>query len=189
MKRNLNDRKRVIMILFGVGLISILVGCAGAREVDPETRPVDGQAYRVKEAFSMEYSVATKINAEPSKIWALLIDAPEYPNWNSTIVSVEGEIALGKKIVLISEVDPDREFNLEITEFSPGQKLVWGEGTPGIFNGVRTFTLSRQEDGSTVFIMVEVLSGMMLPMIEGSIPDLRPSFKQFASDLKVEAGS
>ncbi|MEZ4951848.1 MAG: hypothetical protein R2784_21015 [Saprospiraceae bacterium] len=32
------------------------------------------------------------INVEPSIIWSILTDASDYPRWNSTIVSIEGEI-------------------------------------------------------------------------------------------------
>lgn len=37
--------------------------------------------------------------------------------------------------------------------------------------------------------MVEVLTGTMMKMIEPKLPDLRPSFTQFAADLKVAAES
>jgi hypothetical protein len=32
--------------------------------------------------------------------------------------------------------------------------------------------------------MAEVFSGIMLPMIAGSLPDFGPVFEQYASDLK-----
>lgn len=35
--------------------------------------------------------------------------------------------------------------------------------------------------------MTEVLSGLMLPLIAGSLPDFAPSFTQYAADLKREA--
>jgi hypothetical protein len=33
----------------------------------------------------------------------------------------------------------------------------------------------------------EVFSGVMLPMIKGSLPDFAPSFEAYAEDLKREA--
>jgi hypothetical protein len=35
--------------------------------------------------------------------------------------------------------------------------------------------------------MVEVLSGLMLPMIRGSLPDFGPAFETYAADLKRAA--
>lgn len=37
------------------------------------------------------------------------------------------------------------------------------------------------------FTMSEVYTGLMLPMIAGSLPDFRPTFEQYVSDLKKEA--
>jgi len=43
------------------------------------------------------------------------------------------------------------------------------------------------DDGSTEFRMEEVFSGLMLPLIKGSLPDFAPSFEAYAADLKREA--
>ena len=56
-----------------------------------------------------------------------------------------------------------------------------------MFRGVRTFNLVPRADGSTDFTMKEVLSGLMLPLIRGSLPDFGPSFEAYAADLKREA--
>ncbi len=51
----------------------------------------------------------------------------------------------------------------------------------------RTFTLTSKDDGSTDFSMNEMLAGVMLPMIKGSLPDFAPAFEAYAGDLKREA--
>ena len=48
---------------------------------------------------------------------------------------------------------------------------------------MRTFTLTA-EGGATRFDMREEYSGPMLPLIWRSMPDLQPSFDQFANGLK-----
>jgi len=153
----------------------------------PEKMPVNGRANRTKTTFRMEYAVAINIGASPSRIWALLTTAADFPRWNSTVKSIEGNIALGEKIKLRATIAPERIFNLAIKEFVPEKSMVWSDGTAPMFTGVRTFTLTPKADGSTDFMMVEVYSGIMLPMIAGSLPDFRPTFEQYASDLKREA--
>ena len=59
----------------------------------------------------------------------------------------------------------------------------------GLFKGVRTFTLTQQDARTTRFTMREEFTGLMLPMIWKSMPDLQPSFDQFANGLKKEAES
>jgi hypothetical protein len=65
--------------------------------------------------------------------------------------------------------------------------MEWSGGMPlGLFKGVRTFTLSA-EDGGTRFTMREEYTGPLLPLIWRSMPDLGPSFEQFARGLKAKA--
>ena len=57
-----------------------------------------GKASTIKKTFSRETSVSIDIQADPAIIWALLTNASDYPRWNSTVISIEGEIAEGEKI-------------------------------------------------------------------------------------------
>jgi hypothetical protein len=66
--------------------------------------------------------------------------------------------------------------------------MVWSGGMPlGLFRGVRTFTLAPDAGGASAFTMREEYSGPLLPLIWRSIPDLGPSFAQFAAGLKQRA--
>jgi hypothetical protein len=66
--------------------------------------------------------------------------------------------------------------------------MVWSGGMPlGLFKGVRTYTLSPQGIGVTKFNIREEYTGPMLPMIWRSIPNLGPSFTQFANGVKQRA--
>jgi hypothetical protein len=147
----------------------------------------DGKATSSKTLFSRECSVAINIQSKPEAIWKLLTDAAGMTTWNSTLISVEGTIAFNNKIKLKSKLAPERTFTLTITEFSAAQKLVWSDGAAPMFKGVRTYTLTPKADGTTDFRMVEVISGLMLPLIGGSLPDFRPNFEQIAADLKRAA--
>ncbi len=103
------------------------------------------------------------------------------------MISLEGRIALNEKVTLKSISSPDRTFNLKITELTPPTKMVWEDGFAPMFKGVRTYMLTGNADGTTNFSMKEVISGLMLPMIGGSLPDFKPTFEQYAADLKREA--
>ena len=101
--------------------------------------------------------------------------------------NVEGRIAPGEKIKVVSEANPGRAFPVKVTGFEPGRSMVWSGGMPlGLFKGVRTFTLTP-ENGATRFEMREEYTGPLLPMIWRSMPDLGPSFAQFARGLKARA--
>ena len=134
------------------------------------------------------YESTALIEARPEAIWAVLTDAPGYADWDSGVVRVEGTIAPQEKIKVVSEANPKRAFPVRVTEFSPGERMVWSGGMPlGLFKGVRTFRLAAEDGGATRFTMREEYTGPMLPLIWRSMPDLQPSFEQFANGLKARA--
>ena len=135
------------------------------------------------------YDAAATIAAEPEKIWAILTDAPAYAEWDSGVQRVEGSIAPGEKIKVVSEANPGRAFPVKVTTFEPARAMTWSGGMPlGLFKGVRTFALAP-DGGATRFTMREEYSGPMLGLIWRSMPDLGPSFEQFARGLKQRAES
>jgi hypothetical protein len=134
------------------------------------------------------YETEAQIAADPDTIWQILTDAPGYSAWDSGVVRVEGRVASGETIKVISEANPGRTFPVKVSEFEPGRRMVWSGGMPlGLFRGVRTFILTPQDDGTTHFVMREEYSGPMLPLIWRSMPDLGPSFQQFATGLRHRA--
>lgn len=167
--------------------LPLLAGCSTTRLLrQPGDVPVSGKAERTRTKQALDYSVAIAIAAPPATVWALLTDVPAYKTWNSTIVSLDGSIAAGGKLALVSHIAPKRTFKLKVSEFEAPRHMVWEDGN-SMFLGVRTFTLTAVGDSATTFVMSETFSGGMLGMIESKLPDFTPDFEAFAADLKKEA--
>ena len=135
----------------------------------------------------MDCAIRTTIQAGPDRIWALLTDAAGFPRWNSTVTSIEGEIAEGRRLKLKVPAAGERVFKPRVSKVEPGRSMIWSDGMAPMFKGVRTFTLTPKGDGSTEFSMREEFSGLMLPLIKGSLPDFGPVFEAYAEDLKRAA--
>jgi hypothetical protein len=134
------------------------------------------------------FATKTIICAPAERIWSILTDADSYPSWNSTVERVVGNIASGGKVTVYAKASTGRAFPLQVTAFEPNRRMVWSGGMPlGLFTGRRTYTLAQQGPGEVEFAMREEFSGLMAPLITRSIPDLQPSFDQFAADLKARA--
>jgi uncharacterized protein YndB with AHSA1/START domain len=145
------------------------------------------RATKTGSAFRMTCAIETTIRASPERIWGLLTDASGFPRWNSTVTSIEGEIAAGKTLKLKVPTAPERVFKPRVSIVEPGRSMIWSDGAAPMFKGVRTFTLTANGDGSTVFSMREEFWGLMLPMIKGSLPDFAPVFETYAEDLRRAA--
>lgn len=139
-------------------------------------------AHTIRKTFSRSTSVSTVIKADAGIVWALLTNAADFPRWNSTVVGIEGNIAPGEKIKLVSTLDPKRTFKLKVKRFDAEKQLSWGDAM-----GTRVYTLSPNGDGSLTFTMAEKIGGPLFPLFAKMIPSFDDSFNQFAADLKKEA--
>ena len=123
--------------------------------------------------MARETSVSRSIPAPPQTVWDLLTDAGSYADWNEAILSIEGPIALGNKVKLVSVVNSKRTFSLKVDVMEPPGRMVWSDGMPlGLFKAVRTYLLEERE-GGTEFSMTEVFSGPLSGLMTKAIPDIR----------------
>jgi hypothetical protein len=137
------------------------------------------------------YEATSVIDASPEAVWAVLSDGAAWPAWDSGVDAVEGKIAPDETIKIRSKAAPGRAFPVTVTRFEPPAHLRFSGGMPlGLFRGVRTYEVSPGADGQATFRMREEYTGPLLPLIWRSMPDLGPSFEQFARGLKqrVESG-
>jgi uncharacterized protein YndB with AHSA1/START domain len=142
----------------------------------------EGKAVTTRTTFSRETSVHNTISAEAGIVWALLVNASDFPRWNSTVLSIQGEIRKGETIHLRSTLDEKRTFKLKIKEFEPEKRLVWGDA-----QGNRVYSLTKGATGKVHFSMAEKIGGPVFPLFAGMIPPFDAAFEKFAADLKKEA--
>jgi uncharacterized protein YndB with AHSA1/START domain len=130
------------------------------------------------------FEAQVDIEAPADRVWATLVDAANWPAWESGVDAVDGQVAPGQKITIRSAAAPGRAFPVRITTFDAPGRLVFTGGMPlGLFRGVRTYTVDPAAGGSH-FTMREEYSGPLTGLIWKSMPDLGPSFRQFAEGLK-----
>ena len=142
-----------------------------------------------KSVFRRECAVTAEIVATPDRIWQLLTDADDMVRWNSTLKSMAGTIGPGGKVRMEVPEAPGTIFEIEVTTFTPPHEMIWTQGNPIMFRGVRTYRLTPLSAGTTKFEMIEVFSGLVVPMAAGRLPDFKPIFERYAADLKAEAES
>ena len=133
------------------------------------------------------YQATSLIQAPPERVWAVLSDLAAWPSWDSGVTSVDGRLALGEKLSIGVEANPGRAFPVKVVTLTEPERMVFRGGMPlRLFTGERTYTLRRQST-ATHFTMREQYTGPLAPVIFKSIPDLGPSFQQFAGGLKQQA--
>jgi uncharacterized protein YndB with AHSA1/START domain len=130
------------------------------------------------------YEATAMINVAPEQVWELLSDIAAWPNWDSGVRSVDGRLGLGEKLTISVEANPGRAFPVKVAKLEQPREMVFRGGTAlGLFTGQRVYTLEPQAQ-ATRFTMREQYTGPLAGIIFKSIPDLGPSFQQFADGLK-----
>lgn len=149
---------------------------------DVPSKKMNGKAITIKKVFSRETFVSITIQAPPAIVWGLLTNVSDFSRWNSTVISIEGEIKKGNRIRLKSTLDEKRIFQLKVKEFEPETRLVWGDNM-----GNRIYTLQRDVGDMMKLTMTEKIGGPLFPLFAKQIPSFDESFEQFAVDIKKEA--
>lgn len=134
------------------------------------------------------FEAGIRIDAGSEQVWSVLIDVGSYRDWDSGVDRVDGVVRIGEKLVVHATLARGRAFPVTVTEIRPGEAMRWRGGLPlGLFVGERTFRLDPQGDGSTEFMVREEHTGPLAGLLGRAIPDLNPSFRQFAAGLKARS--
>ena len=134
----------------------------------------------------MTFETTTRIRSKTERVWQTLMDTGQWPGLDSSIDRVDGIPALGATVTVHAKVG--RAFPLKVVDFVPNQRMVLAGGMLlGLFKGQRTYSVTSEGDGTVTFAMREVFSGLLAPLITKSIPDLQPSFDEFAATLKTRS--
>lgn len=175
-KRKVKNLKMNFVVEIRHCLIVTLITVLGGQTVAAQTK--DGKAETIEKSFNRKTTISRWVNASPMEVWRVLTEAENYPNWNSNIISIAGNIALDQKIKLRTTLDSSRTFTLKIKEFQPNALLQWCNS-----KGIRTFVL-KEKKGGTSITMTEKIGGLMYPLYAKYLPSFNDSFEIFMSDLK-----
>jgi hypothetical protein len=120
--------------------------------------------------MALEIKTKITINATPEKVWGILTNFDEYPNWNPFIKSIEGQVTLGE-IITVRIEPPEAKgmtFRPKILTFVKNRELSWLGHLlfPGLFDGKHKFELIDNGNGTTTFIQSENFKGFLVPFFK-----------------------
>jgi hypothetical protein len=123
--------------------------------------------------MAMEIKTEILINATPERVWEILINFDDYPNWNPFIKSIKGQAKAGNKITVRIE-PPEAKgmtFNPRILTLEISKELSWLGHLlfPGLFDGRHKFEIIDNEDGTTTFKQSERFKGVLVPLFKSQL--------------------
>lgn len=101
-------------------------------------------------AFELKTEII--IHSSPEKIWSILTDFDNYPNWNPFVTSLTGDVKVGNTIQV--RIEPPgasvNKFQPIVTSVEPNKKLSWLGVVlfRGFFDGEHIFKLTDNGNGT-----------------------------------------
>lgn len=109
------------------------------------------------------------IDAPPERIWQILTDTSAYSEWNPVLVSLEGQLQVGRTIEVENRGSSgSMTFTPTVLAVHPSRELRWlGHlWRPGLFDGEHFFVLTPQPGDRTLMTHGETFSGLLVPLVK-----------------------
>lgn len=135
--------------------------------------------------MAKQIKTSITINASKEKIWKILTDFENYPEWNSFIKSVTGKVKVGNQIEIKLQ---GMTFKPTVLTFNENTELKWIGHLwfKGLFDGEHKFKLTDNGNGTTTFEQNENFSGILIKLFAKSLDkDTKNGFEQMNRELKL----
>jgi hypothetical protein len=139
--------------------------------------------------MAKEIKTEILINVTNEKVWAILIDFGNYPNWNPFIKSIKGEVKVGNKIT--ARIEPPEAngmtFKPKVLKIGTNKELLWLGHLlfVGLFDGEHKFELIDNRNGTTTFRQSEIFKGILVPLFKKQLDyNTKKGFEEMNKKLK-----
>ncbi|MDY3521957.1 SRPBCC domain-containing protein [Riemerella anatipestifer] len=137
-------------------------------------------------AMAKEIKTEILINATPEKVWSILTNFDNYPNWNPFIKSIKGEVKIGNKIKVSIQPPNSKEmtFKPRVLAFETNKELRWIGHLlfKGLFDGEHKFELIDNGNGTTTFKQSEKFKGIFVGLL--NLENTKKGFEAMNKKLK-----
>jgi hypothetical protein len=114
-----------------------------------------------------------KISTSPEKLWDVLEDIDNYPQWNPLFATIDGEVGEGNTLdIRISPpLNRKRKFKLKITKCIPKLELSgkFFHTLPGVFDSEYRMSIVPLSSNSVRFSQRQIPSGMYVSVFKGQV--------------------
>jgi len=119
----------------------------------------------------VEVQTGITLDAAPGAVWQVLADAAAYPEWNTMITSVDGELREGCHIRIRVRLRflPAIRLPFIVTAVYPEKRLCWVMTLfADLLRVEHCFYISRERTGGVKFVNIERFSGI-IGVLAGSV--------------------
>ncbi|HYB59328.1 MAG TPA: SRPBCC domain-containing protein [Candidatus Acidoferrales bacterium] len=133
-----------------------------------------------------------EINASAERVWHILTNFADFPEWNPFIRQIRGELKVGASLDVFLQPSGQRgtHFRPTVLAAEPSREVRWlGRlwGIPKLFDGEHSFTIERLDANRVRFVQQEVFSGILVLLLGSTLSAAERSFGEMNEALKTLA--
>lgn len=122
-----------------------------------------------------ELKTEIQISSSPDKVWEVLIDFPNWKNWNPIVNHIEGKLEVDQELnITMSDKkgNDSKRYKSTITAIEEGKhfSFIGVMMSKSLFSAERIIEL-KAKDGGTHFTQVEVYNGLLVPLFWKKLSD------------------
>ena len=126
-------------------------------------------------------TTSIRIEAPARTIWTALTDTASYPEWNPFVSRLDGALEVGARLTV--RISPPggkgMTFRPRVTAAVVDRELAWvgSLSIRGLFDGEHSFVIEPLVDGGCLFTHSERFSGILIPLLAGSLEATEKGFQ------------
>jgi uncharacterized membrane protein len=140
-------------------VLPLLVALAGCGDSDAELAALAAQD-KILASAPLQFEGQVTINAPPDKVFAVLADVQDWPNWQRDIAGTAIGIQVGVGTPFAWETGGVNIHSV-LQRYIPGQSIAW-TGTVVNFHAIHIFDLAPGPNGTTIVTMRESMTGFLV---------------------------
>jgi hypothetical protein len=133
-----------------------------------------------------------EIHAPAERVWHILTDFGNFPQWNPFVRKAGGKLLAGERLEVTLQPSGSGKmtFHPVVLRVEPDRELRWSGHlfVSGLFDGEHIFTIEPLGINRVLFIQREIFTGLLVPLFaRGLDNDTRRGFEEMNQALKVRA--
>ena len=122
-----------------------------------------------------ELKTEIQISTAPDKVWEVLMDLPNWKNWNPIVNHIDGKLEVGQELSITmsdKKGNDSKSYKSTITALEEGKRFsfIGVMMSKFLFSAERIIEL-KAKDGGTHFTQVEIYNGLMVPLFWKKLSD------------------
>jgi hypothetical protein len=145
-----------------------------------------------EEGTMKELRSEIEIQASAERVWKMLTDLADFPQWNPFIRRASGAAQAGERLEVRMQPSGARGMTFRPTVLiaEPNRELRWIGHLliSGLFDGEHIFTIEPLEANRVRFVQREIFTGLLVPLLaRGLDSNTRRGFEEMNQALKIRA--